>query len=291
MERQGQPEPAPEGRRSLLSVLTAFALPASFLVVDLAILLYGNYRIGFDSALYSRSAQALLAGQDPWAVAPEGGVIAIAAPPSSILPYTLTAWLPTDVASLVWVAICLAGAVWAVWRLHLNPTWLLFPPLFVGIWIGSLDALLPAAFLAAPALAPFLKIYAALGLIAERKWRSLILAGALTAPTLLLVPQWLSHNPGAIVASQGANLSAWGNPILLVLTVPALVSLGWRRGWYYAVPALWPSSQLHYAAMTLPAIKPIAAAAWCTPIGIIAEAVVERLRPILSRRRSGRDAT
>ena len=263
------------------------ALTAAFLVTDVAILLYGNYRLGFDATLYSRSAQALLAGADPWAIPPEAGAIAIAAPPSSIIPYTITAWLPVEIAGVAWVVAALVAAGWALRRLRMNLSWLLFPPLFVAIWIGSLDAFLPAAFIGAPALAPFLKPYAALGLIAERRWRSLVVALVLIAPTLLLVPLWLAHEPTAILASQGANLSAWGSPLLLVLTVPALISLGWRRGWYYAVPALWPSSQLHYAAMTLPAIRPIAAAAWCTPAGVIAEAVIERVRAFVARQRRG----
>ena len=266
-----------------LNLLTTVGLPALFLVIDVAIVVYGHYWLGFDATLYSLSAQALLAGADPWAVSYSG--IALAAPPSSILPYVLTAWLPAPIAGYVWVAGGLAAAVWAVRRLDRSLTWLLFPPLFDAIWNGSLDAFLPAALIAAPAVAPFLKPYAVAGVIAERRWRSLVVAAVLIAPTLVLVPQWLAHDPAGTIAAQGARLSAWGNLPLLVFTVPALVSLGWRRGWYYAVPALWPGAQLHYAAMTLPAIRPIAAVGLCTPIAIIAEAVAERVRTFVRRRR------
>jgi len=264
--------------RPALALLVALALPAFFVVTDVAILVYGNYRLGFDALLYSLGSQALLTGGDPWAVSL--GEVVLAGPPSSVLAYTVTAWLPPDAAALVWVAAALGAATWALRRLGLALTWLLFPPLFVAIWNGSLDAFLPAAFIAAPIVAPFLKPYAVAGLIAERKWRSIVWAALLIVPTLPLVPQWLAHDPGAVIASQSPNLSAWGRPLLLVLTVPALISLGWRRGWYYAVPALWPSALLHYAAMTMPAIRPVAALGFCTPIGVIAEAVVDRARTL-----------
>jgi hypothetical protein len=270
--------------RPALRLLAALALPAFFLATDVAILVYGNYRLGFDALLYSLGAHALLTGADPWAVSL--GSVVLAGPPSSVLAYTVTAWLPPDAAALIWVAAALGAATWALRRLALDLTWLLFPPLFVAIWNGSLDAFLPAAFIAAPVVAPFLKPYAVAALIAERKWRSLVWAALLIVPTLPLVPQWLAHDPGAVIASQSPNLSAWGRPLLIVLTVPALISLGWRRGWYYAVPALWPSALLHYAAMTMPAIRPVAAVGFCTPIGVIAEALVERGRAFLRRPRA-----
>ena len=264
------------------NLLATVALPASFLVTDVAILMYAHYDLGFDAKLYSLGAQALLAGADPWAVSLGG--VALAAPPSSILAYCLTAWLPLGLAGILWVAAALTAAVWALRRLALSLSWLLFPPLFVAVWNGGLDAFLPAACIAAPAVAPFLKLYGVAGLIAERRWRSIVVAAILIAPTLVLVPQWLSHDPASVLAGQSANLSAWGNPLVLAFTVPGLFLLGWRRGWYYAVPALWPWTQLHYAVMAIPAIRPVAAAAWCTPVGVIAEALVDSVRGVVSRR-------
>jgi hypothetical protein len=276
--------PTSAATRPPIDLLATFALPAVFLVTDVAIVIYGNYQLGFDATLYSLGVQALLAGADPWAVSLDQ--VALAAPPSSLLPYAVTAWLPAPAAAAIWAVAALVAAAWALKRLALNLWWLLFPPLFIAIWNGSLDAFLPATFIAAPAVGPFLKPYAVAGVIADRKWRSLLVAALLIAPTLPLVPQWLAHDPGAVLAAQSPNLSAWGMPVVLVFTLPALVSLGWRRGWYYAVPALWPYAQLHYAAMVMPAIRPIAAAAWCTPIGVIAEAIADRLRNVVSRRRS-----
>jgi len=263
---------------SVVEALGTIVLPASFIATDVAIIVYGHYRLGFDAMLFSLAAQALLAGGDPWLASLDA--VEIAAPPSSIVPYAATAWLPVEVAAIFWVGSGLAAAIWAIERLALERYWLLFPPLFVSVWTGSLDAFLPATFLAAPALAPFLKPYAVAGIIAERRWRALLVSGLLILPTLPLVPLWLAHDPGAVLADQSRNLSAWGNPILLALTIPALISLGWRRGWFYAVPALWPWAQLHYATMALPAVRPIAGFALCTPVGVIAEAVVDRVRRV-----------
>src|SRR6266576_2841796 len=169
--RQVPPVHSPErrGRRQQMmpKLLATFALPASFVVTDVAIVTFGNYDLGVDATIYTLGAQALLAGADPWDVSLNG--IVLAAPPSSIVAYCLPAWLRPPVAAFLWVAAALAAAVWAVRRLGLKLWWLLFPPLFVAVWNGGLDAFVPAAYLAAPAVAPFLKPYAVAGLIAERK--------------------------------------------------------------------------------------------------------------------------
>ena len=90
---------------------------------------------GWDALIYHAAARALLAGGDPWA--PLGTASTFAGPPSSLLPYLATSWLPD--ASLVglWTGLAAISAVFVLRRLHLPAWWLMFPPVSVAILAGS----------------------------------------------------------------------------------------------------------------------------------------------------------
>ena len=62
-----------------------------------------------------------------------------------------------------------------------------------------------------------------------------------------------------------ATTSIFGQPVLMVIAVIALLSLGLAaRGWL-AVPILWPYTQFHYAAISVPGLTPYLALCWCFP--------------------------
>jgi hypothetical protein len=130
-----------------------------------------------------------------------------------------------------------------------------------------------------------------LPLLAERRFRSLMLAAALTLVTLVILPwrQFLDELPfiTSSLALHAEDLSAFGEPVGMVLGVVALALLGARRGLWLATPVLWPSTQLHYAAMCVPALTRATALCFALPIpgaplvGVVVAAILRRLRPEL----------
>jgi uncharacterized protein (TIGR03382 family) len=96
---------------------------------------------------------------------------------------------------------------------------------------------------------------------------------------------FIGHYPDVARAAAAqapyGGLSAASTPILVPAVVLALVALGWRRGWYLAVPALWPAAVGNYGLVALPVLAsmPLVAAAvsvplpWVGPSAIVAQAV------------------
>lgn len=165
-------------------------------------------------------------------------------------------------AGILGVVLLAVLALAALRTLGLPAYWVFFVPILDGILVGSLDIATLAVLVIAggrlSALAPFLKIYGAIPMIGERRWRALALSGlalAITAPVLpwgmflASLPDVASH-----LASQSMTTSVWGSiPLMLVFGL-GLLSLGLRRAGWLAVPILWPSTQPHYAAISLPVV-------------------------------------
>ena len=237
---------------------------------------------------YQEAARVWLAGGDPWGQvypAPFGDQVLIA-PPPSLAPFLLTAWLPDTVASWLWVGVGSAAAILAVLVLRLPLWWALFPPLVASVFWGSADTVFLLLLVAGPRwLAGALKVTFLPALVAERAWRDLAIAGALLVASLAIMPwgAFLSHlselGAAAFAQSHGGTSATSFWP-LAVVTVAALASLGWRRGWYLAVPALWPANQVGYAMVSLPVLGPLpfiaagiaAPIAYVGPLAIIATA-------------------
>jgi len=251
----------------LWAVVTRIGLPAWFIGWDVTIIarLLWPHSVGIDGNLYSVAAHAWLTGGDPWGLF-DGN--RLAAPPPTLLPFVLTAWLPGGIAGFIWVGVAAVAAVAAIRRLGLPLWWLLFPPLVVAIWHGSIEPVVLFLLVSGPrALAPVLKLYAALPLIGEGRWRSLIVAGAILLVTVPLMPwgQYLGHweDVQAALRQEGFGIADASPSIVSVVTVGALVILGRRRAGYLAVPSLWPSAHFHYATVAIPVLAsvPLVAAA------------------------------
>jgi hypothetical protein len=227
--------------------------------------------IGYDARLYVAAARAWLAGGDPWSVSTGG--IHFGAPPPTLLAYVpltpLADWLVTAIAVLGSFAL----AILAIRALGLKGYWIFFWPIFTGAMVGSLDvavlALLVLGRQRLAWLAPILKLYAAFPLASMRSWRSI--AGAavillLTAPVLPWATWW-ADLPSITQGLErfAVTTSVAGNLPLMAIGGVALLALGVRRAGWLLVPVLWPWTQAHYLALSVPVLTPTLAILWSLP--------------------------
>lgn len=220
--------------------------------------LLGAFRLdtfAIDLRIYRAAADAALHGHDPWAAGVAG--LTFAAPPPTLIPYLPSALLPEFAAIAVYGVATLVVAVLVLRTLGLPLWWLLFPPISDSLIVLNPDVVVVGLLVALPRLAPgavVLKIYAAVPLVLLQRWRPLITGLLLCLLSAPWWPDFVAAGPSieASLATQSfGGLSAWGT-WLLIPTAVALAAL-WKRGAeWLAVPALWPYTQLHYAAIALP---------------------------------------
>lgn len=245
-----------------------------------------------DAHVYLRAAAAWLGDGNPWAA--EFGGWLFAGPPLTLLPYAPLTLMPEPMAVVLLGVLGLLAVVATILALDYPFYWLLFPPFVEAVLVANPDAFVVLFLGLSPrlvaAIAPILKVYAAVPLLALRQWRPLLVAAVLILLTLPILPwaDFLAHygEITAVLAEQSlTHISAWGVWPLVVIVVIALVALGRRRAGYLAVPALWPHAQLHYATIAVPEARPALIALayavpipYAAPIGLIAYAVTLRLQ-------------
>lgn len=259
--------------------------------------------VGGDAAIYAAAARAWLAGGDPWAASiqwgPHGDPVLFAAPPSSLLFSAPFAFMPETVVRATWVSLDAIVVMLVVRRLRLAWWWCFFPPAVSATTVGNPEPVVLGLLVLGSgrlaALAPLLKPYAVMPLLADRRWRDLAIAACLLGASGLLLP-WgrfiadLDLVRESLLRQTAGGLSALSVPWLIPFGLVALVSLGWRRGLWLAVPVLWPFSQLHYATMTMPVLSSVTGLGFSLPIpgaaavAVVAQAAAERL-PVLYRPR------
>jgi hypothetical protein len=185
----------------------------------------------------------------------------------------------------------LAASVWLMRRLGLPLWWVLFPPLFHGIWNGNpqtvMLALLVFGGAAAATLAVGLKLYAAVVLLLRP--RELVVAGFILAITALILPWQLFLQDLDVIAGYRVGSwdgSAWRIPILIPPTLLALWVLRHKGTEWFVVPAIWPETQFYYVAMALPAIvgRPLLAAVLALPVPLLLPIAVMVLAVLELRR-------
>jgi hypothetical protein len=239
--------------------------------------------LGSHAAIYTDAARTWLAGGNPWYVGPELAIFA--GPPPMLLPFVPFINLPLDLTRSVWVVGSLTMAVCALRRLELPPYFLAFPPVFSVIVIGHPEMLvLWLIVLGGPlsGLAVLVKPYAGVALLAERRWRAILLAAAALLVTAPFLPwaQFVQELPhiGTSLLVQNTGDPVLETPLLVPLAIVALAWIGVRRGLWLAVPLLWPYAQPTYKVMTVPALSPVIALFWAIPlpgvtlVGVVAEA-------------------
>ena len=227
--------------------------------------------LGSHAVVYTDAAAAWLAGGDPWSVGP--AMVVFAGPPPMLLPFVPFTFLPSEVTRVAWVVGMGALALWSIRRLGLPAYWIAFPPLFGNIILGHPEILMLALVVvggAVSGLAAVIKPYGGLPLLAERRWRAILLAAVVGLATLPLLPwaQFLDELPriSATLTRQSVGDSVFGNPALMAVSIIALASLGLRRALWLVTPLLWPAAQPGYKVLSIPVLPPIVAALWALPI-------------------------
>ncbi len=207
-----------------------------------------------DSHIYFRATEAWLGGGNPWLTSYRGISFA-GIPPTLLLNVPLIPFGETF-ATVFWVASNTASIALLVRLLKLPLRTFLMLPVVEG-WLGaSPDLTLAALAIGGGAwVAVLTKPYSAPSVLGERRWRPLIVAGAIGLATIPMLPWSTFWESREAIAQTFADVavtpqSAAGNPGLSLLVVIALASLGWRRGWSLATPGL--VAQLpHYMVFSL----------------------------------------
>lgn len=271
----------------------ATALVTWFVVLDLekvrAIAASGN--LGVDYWIYRRAAESWVRGESPW-LAEHNGFL-FAAPPPTLLPYLPLVALPEWLGLAVMVTLVVAASIYAVARLRVPGYWLLYPPLFESVLVLNPDAIVIGLLLlpgAAAGLSIPTKLYAAVTLIAHGRWGAVMVGGLLCLISLPLWSEYLAALPEitATLRDQSpAVLSAWDTPLIVPTALAVLVLRRYDAGWL-AAPALWPWTQHHYLALSLPVAcrHPLAAAALALAVPLGAPLVVVALALARVLRRS-----
>ena len=277
----------------------AIAWVVIFGALYLATLVVSSNAFGIDARIYVEATRTWLAGNDPWTIQDTG--VRFGAPPTSLLAFAPLAWLPNDVVERLVPALGVAALAFAIARTRAGWWWLLSVPAIEGVWVGSLDpvaiglvvalplsgrASLPASVLgAAGAIA---RIYAVVPLFVLGHRRALAIALGIVLVSAPFLP-WgifigrLPELARVFVDETDGGKGVSRVPWLIVPAVVALIAIGRRDGAWLAVPALWPSSQLHYGILALPAASPIFAAFAASPLdaplalGVIAVAIVRAI--------------
>jgi hypothetical protein len=286
-----------------------FFLPAAFLSLWLMILAVGfNWEaVGLDARIYYHGSAAWLAGQDPWAtgVLLNGRLFSYAGLPPTAMVLAPMTYLPEEAFVWLWLLMSLGAAFAVVRALRLPALWFAYPPLLYGVMSANPNVVVLALLVAAGtwggALASVIKVVTIPPLVGERRWRALLLAAVAMGASVLLAPGLWSeflHQAGAIQntisAESGGGLSAWGRPLVLIPTVVALVVLAridLRASAWLVVPALFPTTQYHYALFALP-VDPFLAAGMAFPLPLVAPIMtiaytVVRVGVVIWRRRRG----
>ncbi|MEO5965231.1 MAG: hypothetical protein ABIR11_07175 [Candidatus Limnocylindrales bacterium] len=247
-----------------IEALRVVFLPTWFAAIS-GYWLYLNFRAGISlhDTQYLEATRRWLSGVDPWATAYPGW---FAAPPISLVPLVPFAVIPYG--DWLLIACGLAAAVATLRRLGRPLYWLLFPPLFIGLFGGGADVWLPLLILSGLGPVAVLgKVYALVPMVILGRWRAVIGAAALVALTWPVLP-WGSYiaqftTIQGHLAEQAAGLSA---PLVAVpVVVVSLVVMGRQRAAWMTVPALWPSTQFYYGTLALPALTLPAAAIMAIP--------------------------
>ena len=247
-----------------------------------------------DMRLYLRGTSEWLSGGDPWTI--HFGTMHFAAAPPSLLPMVPFALLPEAIAVPILSVLAVVASFWTLRKLGLPLWWIAWPPLVDNLWnLNPQIFLVPLLLGSAAWLAPIVKAYAVVPLIIQWRVRTLAITAVVGVVTFPLLPwatffQHMATTTTLLSEQSQGGMSAWIFPVLVPFTIVALFAMGRQRASWWAVPALWPSTQWYYSLMAMPALTPLTAAILAAPVqGGPAVATIAAALEIWYRRRRARD--
>jgi hypothetical protein len=248
------------------------AVPIWFVVISaIRLSSYIQSEPGYDGMLYRTATVRWMDGLDPWTPPIVGA--AFAAPPPTLIAMIPFAIVPEPVARYALLTLGVLASVWMIRRLNLPIWWLAFPPLVDGLYIGNPHIFVAPLLVAGLApIAGFLKVYALAVPVLRFDIRALVITAVLLVITIPLLPwgQFIAEYPQISDALRrqagGTGLSVWATPLLLPVAVAAAILVGRQRLGWLSIPVFWPYTQWYYASLAIPAMTPLAAVAFATPI-------------------------
>jgi hypothetical protein len=247
-------------------------------------------KLAVDARIYYRGAEAWVHGGDPWSAFVYFKELSLhfAAPPPTVLLFAPFTVIPEQLFVIGFTLLSIASGVYLLRKVHLPIWWMFFPPLLIGMLSGNPVILgLACAVSGSKWLAPVAvaaKIYFFLPLIAEWRWRALVLTGVVMAASVVLFwPLWhrylteYSAISSTISFESDGGLSAMRSPILFGITfamLGLLALIDFRAAGWLAMPALGPFTEFHTSTYALPLMSPILAIGLAVPRqGLPAEAI------------------
>lgn len=223
-----------------------------------------------DSTLYLRGTAAWLRGDDPWSV--HMSTLYYAAAPPSLLPMVPFAILPEAASLTILTVLAVAASFWTLRHLGLPWWWITWPPLVDNLWNGNPQLFLVPLLLGSFGwFAPIVKAYAIVPLILQLRLKAMMATAIVGIVTLPLLP-WgeylsrLSETSTLLSQQSQGGMSAWFFPALVPFAVVAVIAMGRERASWWAIPALWPSTQWYYSLMAMPVLTPLTAAILAAPV-------------------------
>jgi hypothetical protein len=286
---------ASEGRLRLAGQALLAAWFAGITFLRISRFVSDQVPLGQDIRIYYRGVEQWLRGADPWtAQLTVNSHVAFnyAGSPATTVLLAPSALLSEEQFTVLWLGLSVLSAIAVVRWLRLPPWWLLFPPTAEAMYSANPQLVVLMLLLAgagrsgilADSIGVTLKVYAVIPLLGERKFRQVALALGLTIATFVVAPSlWIRYLNGfgtvsANLAQQSnGGYSAFYYPLLLIPTAFAIVLL-WRHdakaAAWLAVPALWPSTEFHYATFAQPVMTPLLAVLLAVPIPQLAPVAI-----------------
>ena len=220
-----------------------------------------------DATLY-RDAAGRLIGGDPWTGTSAG--YSYAAPPLEALPFLPLALLPAPFFLILWLVCSTVAAVWIVRSLGRDLTFLLYPPLVIGVALGN------------PAVVGMACVFAGIPLVGlifrpQLLWiagrRSIVAFAALSMAAVLLRPDFI----GAVAeitqryATESRAINFWATPLMApaVLALVLLARVDRRAAAWLVMPAIGPAMGWYGFMMVMPVRSRILAVACALPIPFV----------------------